>query len=237
MQEEYQNVEHGITLVDLFNMLMRNIFLIIAITVAFLIVGTIYTFRFVEPTYKSNADVFVQIDRTDEGGEKPTDYDITTTLRIIQSVSELFKKDVIIKETISDLNLDVSVGDFRKNLSVKFDSNSFFINVSYESTDPVLSRDVVNTIIDNTITYANENLGSLRNTIVPIGVAERGTYASPNKPLNIIISLLLGGIVGVGAALLLEATKTTVRNKKELELLIPEYKVIGIIPIIDDKEN
>lgn len=237
MQEEYQNVEKGITLVDLFNMLMRNIFLIIAITVAFFIMGIIYTFRFVKPTYKSEADVWVQIDRTGVGGQDPTDYDFNTTLRIVQSVSELFKKDVIIKQVIDELNLSISESELKKNLNVKYNTNSFFVTINYESHDPVEAKNVVNTVIDTTITYANENLSSLRNTITKIGAAEEGTYASPNKPLNIIISILLGAIVGVATALLLEALKTTVCSKSELEALLPEYKVIGLIPIIDDKEN
>lgn len=238
MQEEYQNVESGITLVELFHMLMRNIFLIIAVTVGVTVIGIIYTFRFVEPTYKSSADVWVQIDKTaGEAGDDPTDYDFNTSLRIIQSVSELFEKDVIVDKTIKDLNLNITRTDFKKNLTIKYDTNSFFINIGYECHDPELAGIVVNKTIENTINFANQNLGSLRNTITPIGQADDGNYASPNKPLNIIISFLLGGIIGVAASLLIEAFKTTVRNKQELENLLPKYKVIGIIPIMEDKEN
>jgi len=237
MQEDYNNTE-GITFVDLFNMLLRNIFLIIAITVAITIIGVIYTFRFVEPRYASDADVWVQIDTSaNENGGNPTDYDFNTTLRIVQSVAELFEKDVITNKTIEDLNLSETNREFSKNLKVSYNSNSFFINISYEYEDPVVAGNVVNKIIANTIEYANEHLPAISNTVVPIGQAEIGKYSSPNKPLNIIISVVLGGMVGVGAALLFEALKTTVRNKEELESFLPKYKVIGQIPIIYDKEN
>ncbi|MDD3191720.1 MAG: Wzz/FepE/Etk N-terminal domain-containing protein [Bacilli bacterium] len=235
MKEEQQIENSGISLVDLINMLLRNFILIVAITISITLIGIIYTFKVVDPTYKSSSDIIVQIDTTGGSGSSTTDYDLTNSLRIITTVSEYLKNGLIINAAIDELGLDMTAGQILKNLTVSYTTNSSIVTVSYESTDPVLTKRVVNAIITNAIDIANTQYPILSDTMYQMLPAEDGNYASPNKMLNVVISFLLGAIVGVGSALLIEAFKTTVRNKKELEQLLPHYQVIGVIPMLNGK--
>ena len=60
-------------------------------------------------------------------------------------------------------------------------------------------------------------------------VAKTGTYASPNKPLFVIIGVLLGGILGVGIVLVKELTNNTYRTKKKSKRIF-DIQVLGVIP-------
>lgn len=238
--EEKQNVESGITLSELFNMLLRNWMLIVLITVFATLMGVIYTYKLVEPTYVADADVMVQIDKTNTGGGSSTnDYDLTNMLRIVQTVSEFFQKPIVLEKVIAELDLNMTPKEMQKSLNVTFSQSSLFVNVEYESEDPELAVKIVNSIISNASSIANDQYSILKDTIAPLGVAENATYASPNKPLNIIVSILIGLVLGVVIAILAETLKTTIHNKKELEDLVSEYgyKVIGEIPQITSNKG
>lgn len=241
--EEKQNIETGLSLSDLFSMIFHNLFLIVMITGFVTLVGCIYTFKVIKPTYQSKAVVMVQVDKTGSGGGSSTnDYDVTLTLRLIQTVAEFFEKDVVLndvaeKDSVQSINRSITASEMRNNLRVSFNSNSLYVDLSYSSKDPEEARIVLDEIIAVAIEIANEEYPVLKNTIYRVDNPQTGKYASPNKVLNVIISFILGGVLGVVSALLLEIFKSTIRDKKEIEALLPGYQVIGIISEIPEKEE
>lgn len=240
--EEKQNIESGLSLSDLFTMIFHNIFLIVLITVFVTLVGSIYTFKVVKPTYQSKAVVMVQVDKTDSGGSNTNDYDVTLTLRLIQTVAEFFEKDVVLNDVsertnVSSLSTSITSKIMRDNLKVTYNTNSLYINLSYTSEDPEVAKVVLNEIIEVAIEIANSDYPVLKNTIYRVDNPQTGLYKSPNKALNVIVSVILGGVIGVVAALLVEILKSTIRNKKEVEALLPGYQVIGVISEIPEKEG
>lgn len=238
MMEETQNIDTGISLVELFQILFRNIILICIITAFAAVVGAIYTFRFVTPKYQSSGSVMVQVYRSEgDGGTNPSDFNLTDTLRTVQTVAEFLETNAVLNLVIADLSLDMSAKEIRSGLKVSYSTSSLIIKLSYENEDPQLAKVILESIIENGKDYADANYPIIKDVVKPLDVPESGTYSSPNKPLYLIISVLLGGILGVGTAFVLEAFKTTVRNKKELEALLPKYQVIGIIPIIQNGEE
>ena len=60
-------------------------------------------------------------------------------------------------------------------------------------------------------------------------------YESPNKPLYIVIGIILGGIVGVGIALLKELFNNTFQTKDQLENYFG-IQVLGVIPEFEVRE-
>lgn len=234
---EENNVESGVTLGELIKVLFRNIYLIIGVTVAVTIMGVIYTFKFVEPTYVSDADIMVQVDAGRFTSGQASDYDLTSTLRITQTIAEFLEKDIVLDAVIEELNLDMTPGQIRKGLKVTYSSQSLFVNVQFEGNDPEIAKRIVDSLISNAKEIAETKFSILKDTFEDLGEAKDARYASPNKPLNVIISILLGAVLGVVGALLLEAFKTTIRNKKELENLNTGYQIIGVIPQIKDAKG
>ena len=236
MQEEMQVNENGMTLVEFFNLMIRNILLIVTITVATTVISVVYTFNIAKPTYTAQTDIMVQVMKGLDN-ESTNDFDVNTTLNLMQPVSEFIQQDMIMEAVIDDLNLDISASTLRSNLTISYSSRSFFITIKYESLDPENAADVVNSVVKNAIEIANDDYPILNNTMESMGIAKTGTYSSPNKVLNIAIGVILGGIIGVVMVLLIEVFHTTVRNKKELEALLPNYQVIGLIPDIVTEEE
>lgn len=231
MQEEKQFIDNGMTLVDFFHLIIKNLILIITITVATTVIGVIYTFNIAKPKYTAESFLIVQV-MNGEDSTSTKDYDVNMTFNLMQPVSEFLQQDLIIERVIEDMNLDITPKQFRSNLAVNYSNRSFFITIKYEAGNPILARDIVNSLVDIAISTANNEYPVISNTIFSMGAAKDGIYTSPNKVLNIAISIILGGIIGIVTVLLIEAFHTTIRSKKELELLLPEYQIIGIIPDI-----
>ncbi len=224
--------QEGISLTELLHLLVKNIFLIVGIILFVTTLGIIYTKFIVTPKYQSTSDILVQV--SNEGSNNPNDVDLTSTLRLIQTVSEFIEKDIVLKDAITSLNLKMTPDEVRQNLDVSYSTQSLFVTLKYTSTSKTLAKNMVDAIINSAINIADLKYPIIDDTMSPVGVASSASYVSPNVMLNIIISFFLGGVLGVVLALVFETLKTTIRNKKELESFLPQYQVIGEIPTIKD---
>ncbi len=233
MNEQFeQNSE--ISLVDLYKIIKNNLVLILVSTLIFGILAGVYAFVLVNEKYKSNAYIMVQVQR--EQTTTGDNFDLVNASRLLQSTAELIKMPVVLERVIDELNLDMTPTQLARNLSVTSSNTSYFIHVTYVSEDRNLSRDIVNTVINEAISFADEEIPVLRNNIVRTSYAQRGIYDSPNRPLYIIIGFILGGILGFGIVLTKELVNNTFRNKDQLESVLG-IQVIGVIPEFEIKER
>ncbi len=234
MNEQQLETTNEISLIDLVKILRANLILILAFTFVFATLATIYAYVIADPKYKSNADVMVQV-QTDQAVEGA--YDYTTAQKLLATIAELMTKDIVLDNVIDTLGLAMSANQLRSGLTITSSTTSYFINISYVSEDVEETRDVVNAVIDSAIDIANNNLGfsPIKDKITRTSNAGLGVYESPNKPLFIIIGIILGGIVGVGLALIKELFNNTFRTKEQLENYLG-IQVLGVIPEFEIRE-
>lgn len=234
MNEQQFDETNEISLVDIYKVLKKNLVMIFISTILIAALAAFYAYVIATPQYKSNADVMVQVQ---VGGADEQTYDYLTAQRLLETISDLMDKDVILNNMIDDLSLNMTAAEIRNNLTVTSSRTSFFINISYTSYDNKLARDVVNGVIDSAIEIVNNDVSfsSLENTITRTSYAKEGVFDSPNKPLFVIVGILLGGMLGVGGALIKEFLKNTITTKEQLELLL-DIQVLGAIPNFDVKE-
>jgi capsular polysaccharide biosynthesis protein len=228
--------EKGLSIIELFNLLLKNWLLIGISTVLIAAIAGVYAFVIATPMYESKSDIIVQVESSSELG-----YDYTTALRLVPSIAEFMKKDIVLDDVIQTLGLEttMSTSQLRSGLTVTSSNTTFFVYVSYVSDDPELSKLVADQIVASARKIANENetFSSFENKISdPTTVAKLGVQTSPNKPLLLIIGVLLGGILGVGIVLVMELTNNTYRTKEELEADF-DLQVLGVIPRFEVKEE
>lgn len=228
--------EKGLSLIELLNLLLKNWLFIGISTVLVAAIAAIYAFKIATPMYESKSDIIVQVETGAVGGQG---FDYTTALRLVPSIAEFMKKDIVLLDVIETLGLNMTATEIRKGLTVTASNTTFFVYVSYQSADPSLSKDVANKIVESARTIANDNVTfvSFKDKIsVPTTVAKTGVYVAPNKSLYVIIGTLLGGILGVGIVLVKELTNNTYRTKEEIEADF-DIQVLGVIPSFEVKED
>jgi len=233
MNEQQFEQENEISLLDLFKILRSHIVLIVLSTLLVGVIAGAYAFLVADPQYKSNAYVMVAV-QASSGNEDS--FDLINAQRLLATAAELIKMPVVLEEVITELDLDMTVSQLSSRLTVTSSNTSFFINVTYLSEDPELSRDIVNEVINQAKIFADANVPILDNNIVRTSFAGIGTYDSPNRVLYVVIGLILGGIIGVGIAFLKEMFNNTYRTKEQLEQAFG-IQVLGIIPEFEVKET
>ena len=102
------------------------------------------------------------------------------------------------------------------------------MTISYQSQDPQEAKIILEKITSSFIEKSKE--------LIPNGnvkVIETVEYpenpVSPNKKMNIAIAGILGLMLGVGIALLIDFLDNTYKNKEQIEREL-ELPVLGMIP-------
>lgn len=233
MNEQQVEQTSEISLLDLYKILKNNFILILVLTLLIGTIAGVFAFVIVDPKYKSNADIMVQVPF--EGSSE--NFDLLNAQRLLPTVAEFLQSERVLDNVIDELGLDLTVAQIKSGLNVRSSTTSYFIYISYESVDSQLSRDIVNTVILEAITLANadDDFSIFRNKITQTSTGKLGVYSSPNRPLYVIIGLILGGILGVGLALVKELFNNTYKSKEQLEQSFG-IQVLGVIPQFEVKE-
>jgi capsular polysaccharide biosynthesis protein len=233
MNDQQLETTNEISLVDLFKILRNNILLILISTFLIGAIAGAYAYFIATPKYKSNAYVMVQVQVTSGTNDS---FDLVNAQRLMATAADLISMQVVLKEVIENLDLNITESQLKSNLSVSSSTTSYFINIVYLADDPALSKAVVNEVIDQAILFANQNVAILENNIIRTSTANNGVYDSPNKVLYVVIGLILGGIIGVGIAFIKELFNNTFRTKDQLEIAFG-IQVLGVIPEFEIKET
>lgn len=222
-----------ISLLEIYRIIKKNLIMIFSLTFLFGVLAGLYVFLLVEETYQSNAYVLVQVRNE---GSPTNEFDLNNAQKLLETAAQLIKMPVVLNRVITNNNLNIELKDLQKNLSVTSSNSSYFINVSFESVDKELAKDIVNAVIDEAISFADTEIPILSENIIRTSFAETGEYHSPNKVLYIFIGLILGGIVGVGISFIKELMNNTFKYKDQLENSLG-IQVLGVIPEFEIKDG
>ena len=227
MNEE--NNEESIDLRDFVDAIKKRWQLIVSITLIFTIAVTIISFFVIKPKYESNTLLFVGKDTDTQTQNQQTNAnDIQMYQKLLKTYSTVITTEDLISKAMNDANLDVSSETVLGGLTVTPQTDTQILEIKYVGTDKEQSKDIVEAVTNEFINKSSElvadpNVKVIQEPKVP------DSPISPNKKLNISIAFLLGLIVGVGGAVLLEMLDTTFKTKKQLEEIVG-LPVLGVIP-------
>lgn len=221
---------------ELFSIFWNKKIQIILITLIFITLGAIYTMTLVKPKYTSSTTlVLVQAESSnkEQSSESITTTDITLNSKLVSTYSELIKSKNVLRQVISNLNIDLDEDEVRKNIKVKSVSDTELIEIS---------------VTDENAEYAEK----LANEIAKVFISKiSGTYNINNvyiwdeaevsiEPSNInhIKDIIIFSFIGVFCAFVFvfiaNLLDTTVKASEDIEkkLKIP---VLASIPKYDSK--
>ncbi|MFL8938379.1 YveK family protein [Rossellomorea oryzaecorticis] len=228
-------MEETISLRELMETLKKRISLILFITLTAVIVSGGVSFFLLTPVYQSSTQLLVNQSKT----EQPVinQGEIQTNLQLMKTYNVIIKSPAILEKVISELKLDMTTSQLNSKITVASEGDSQVLNLSVQDTDPNKAAEIANktaSVFQNEIpTIMNVNNVSV------LAKAEIGENQSPIKPkplLNIAIAMVVGLMVGVGIAFLLEYLDNTVKTEQEVEKLLG-LPVLGSITRIKDQEE
>lgn len=220
-------MEETISLKELMQTIRKRLRLILSITfIAVLITGVISYFV-LTPVYQASTQLLVN---QSKGQQTPYQYnEVQTNLQLINTYNVIIKSPAILEEVIKDLDLHMTVNELVSKITVQNETNSQVVNLSVTDPNPAKAAEIANKIAEVFKTQIVKIM-SVDNVSI-LSKATVASHPSPVKPkpvLNIAIALVVGLMVGVGLAFLLEYLDNTVKTEQDIEQLIG-VPVLGVI--------
>ncbi|MGP4073840.1 YveK family protein [Piscibacillus sp. B03] len=229
-------MEETISLQEIFSILKKRLKLIILLTVGATLISLIITQLFITPQYEASTQFIVN--QKDTGQEAQYDInDIRSNVEMINTYNVIIKSPRILDQVIEEEGLSLSVGQLSSKIQVQNADNSQVVNVTVSDSDPYLAENIANTTYD----IFERTLPELMNIdnvsiLSEANVGANPSPVSPNLMLNVAIALVLGAMIGVGLAFLLEYLDNTIKTEQDVDdtLGLP---IMGVVSTITQDEQ
>ncbi|MBU7594452.1 YveK family protein [Metabacillus halosaccharovorans] len=231
-------MEETISLKELFLTLKKRLSLIIIITAIATATSGIVSYFLLTPIYQSSTQILVNQSKSDQ--QIYNSGELQANLQLINTYNVIIKSPAILDKVIEKEKLDMTAGALNELVAVSSEQNSQVVNVAVQNEDPKKAADIANSIA----TTFKEEISNIMNVdnVSILTQAQIGENPSPIKPqpvLNMAIALVVGAMVGVGVAFLLEYLDNTIKTEQDIEnqLGLPVLGAITTINMDDEMKE
>ncbi|MBU0906385.1 MAG: capsular biosynthesis protein [Firmicutes bacterium] len=227
-------MEETISLQDLAKTLRKRLSLIVILTIMAITVSGLISYVFLTPIYQASTQILVNQEKVD--ATQFNAQNIQADLQLINTYNVIIKSSAILSKVINELDLDTSPAALYSQITVTSEQNSQVVNIAVEDPNPGQAVDIANTIA----TVFQSEIKTLMNVdnvnvLAPAELPENPSPVKPNPVLNMAIAAVVGLMLGVGVAFLLEYLDTTIKTEQDLEELL-HLPMLGLVSPIPDKD-
>lgn len=217
--DAYMNVanveddEDVIDLLEVARVILKHIKLIILLCVVFGLGGFLGTKFLITPTYTASTSIYLTPQINDTGS---LDYNSQmANSKLVTNVVNLMTQNNIMSEVAKDVGME-NASSVKNCISVTNESDTEIVTVIATTTDPKLSKDIANGTVNTFIKTMQKNL-NVRNIEIVDKAKLSYVPSGPNIKKNTMLATLVGGVIGVGYAVLRYLLDNRLRTKEEAE--------------------
>lgn len=201
----------------------------IVVLVTALVVGLAAGFSLMQtPLYGASIKILVG-QKTDSATDN-----LATEVQGLQGITETVSTAIttrpVSEGVTQELDLSMAPEEIQGNLTAEMIGTSQFIEVTYNDTNPQRAELVVNTlgeVFSQQVAEVSSDANDISATVWEEAVSSY--RVGPNLMRNILLALVLGLMLGVGLALLLDYLDDDWKSPEEVEF-ISGAPTLGIIP-------
>lgn len=204
--------QEALSVRDLLKTFWRRLWVILLVTI--LVVGAAVGYGLTQtPMYQASIKVLVGQGQ----GLTPESNEVIGLQQLTQSMAELAYTRTVADAVIQDLDLQTTPDQFLAGMTVEQVGETQVIEISYTDSDPERAGQIANTIGERFSAQVSE-VSSNANSITAVTWEEASVPSSPISPnllRNGLLALVLGLMLGVGLAFLLEYLDDSWRSPEE----------------------
>lgn len=213
-------MEETISLQEIMEVIKKHFKLIVGITLGVAAIAALVSYFVLTPIYQSSTQFIVNSSKQDQTMQEAQidSGTIRTNVELINTYNVIITSNAILDVVIENLNLTYNANTLKSNINVSSEQNSQVVTVTVKDPDPHLATAIAN----ETVAVFQQLIPEIMNVdnVKVLTEATTGDNPSPVEPrpqLNIAIAIVLGGMIGVGLAFLLEYLDTKVRTEADVE--------------------
>ena len=217
-----------LNLKDLLNYYFKNIPIIVAITLLFLILGYVYIEKIQIPMYHGTTTIILVEKQDEKVSSDVTSNELLINEKLVATYSQIVKSRRVLDQVIDDLKLKDTVNELAERIEVTSVSETSIIKITVSDRSNKRAVRIVNEIADvfkNEVTeiYNLENV-----SVVDEAIVEDSPY-NVNVIKQMLIFALVGIVLSCGIIFVMFYFDNTIKSKNEIEDKL-KLAVLGEIP-------
>lgn len=185
------------------------------------------------PQYRTHASVFFSV--ADGSSYNEIAQGSAYSQRQVVSFAELASSTIVLEPVLSELKMEETVGELKKQLSVTIPTDTSIVNISATDPSPERSAELANTVAKELkaasyrLAPKHSNGDAMVQATVTTPAVVPEAQISPRPRINLVIGLGVGLGLGVAFAVLRETMDNRIRTEEDIRQLAGA-PVIGQIP-------
>ena len=215
MKTERKDIKF-IDIVDVMNLVKKNIGFIAFSSIIGWIIAVIITFFILTPKYVSTVDILVN----QKANNAQVQYAAQQAdLQAINTYKDVLTKPIILSPVLKEVkrtdNYQGNLSTLEKYIKVSNQTNSQVVTVTVTDKNAYVAADIANTI-GKIFTKKVKKMMQVDNVTIVSKAKVNNKPVSPNKKLYALMGLLVGLIIGTSIAFIKELTDKTVKDSSFL---------------------
>nr|WP_083510596.1 polysaccharide biosynthesis tyrosine autokinase [Pseudarthrobacter sulfonivorans] len=204
---------------DYLRILRRNWILVVAATLAGLLVGGVFSVL-AKPIYKADTELFVATHSS--GSVQELLQGNTFTQARVQSYVKTVGSPLVLQPAIDSLGLETTPAQLSRVVTASSDLDTVLINITVEDGSPVRAAATAEAVATSLIRAVDSlerpktgGTSPVSLSIIKPAVAPDAP-SSPNTRLNLLLGLVVGLALGIGLSVLRTLTDTRIRGEADM---------------------
>ena len=219
---------------ELLDLFLSKIFQIILIVTISMGVGIIYSFGFVVPKYSST--ISLVLTGSEQSAETAASNAISTTdvtlnSKLVPTYSGIVSSDNVLRQVISNLNIDITEDSLKKNVSVKTQDDTEIIDIVVTNENAAYAAKIANEVA-KVFSDRVKEIYNINNIYILDEAEPDNEPSNINHPKDIIIFAFIGLVIAIGYVLVANMLDTTIKSPEDIEKGF-NLPVLVSIPLIE----
>ncbi len=226
-----------IDLKELFSVFWNKKFLIIAVTIIFIMIGTIYSTCLKIPLYTSSTTLLLASSSSDSSDSNSiTTTEVTLNSNLIETYSELVTSKKVLNEVIENLDINAEEEELKDCITVSAISDSQLIEISVTHENANYAEKIANEIARVFAEQIIPEYYNMSNVYVVDEAEISNEPSNINHIKDIIIFAFVGIVISVGYVFIINMLDNTVKTPEEIEKLCGIHVLVSV-PMIEGFSN
>ena len=224
LEQEYDTID----LRQLFEIVRRNLLLIVAVTVLFAAGGYLGTTFLITPQYEASAMLIVNSREGQQLQGSVTNDSLNSAKQLVETYSVILKSDTVLDQTIEDLDLPLTYDQLAAKVSITAVNDTQVMKITVQDADVNLAKDIVSNIVEQA-PDAIINTVKAGSVEVVSDASANPNPVSPSKSRNTALAGILGCVLVIGILFMKSLFNNRIMTESDIsqKLALP---ILGVIP-------
>ncbi len=202
---------------ELFSLFWNKRIKIVLIVLIFIVLGIIYSYFYIVPNYTAVTSLVLVQSSSQSGETSINSTDLSMNSKLVSTYSAIIKKNIVLGQVASNLNLDKNeIEKIKNNVSVASVDDTEIIEIKVKNESPeyatTLANEIAKVFSEKIVEIFNiSNIYILDEAEVPT------TPSNINHIKDILVFAIIGFIVSAISVLISNMLDNTIKTEEDIE--------------------